>query len=130
MTTSEYITDHCRESLEKATASERYPLWKRSCDTIDDVTFALHGILRVMSAAHSGRHYLQTSNELYDENICHSSYFNTLKSRRRTNMMGALEKQSYQIHGETLSSLGFNYLQKFPELDEYHVEAAKIECPR
>ena len=40
------------------------------------------------------------------------------------NMMKSLAKQSYQIHSETLSSLGVNYLRPFPELDEYRVEAA------
>ncbi len=39
-------------------------------------------------------------------------------------MIKALEKQSYQLHSETLSSLGVNYLKQFPELDEYRVEAA------
>ncbi len=40
-------------------------------------------------------------------------------------MIKALEKQSYQLHSETLSSLGVNYLKQFPELDAYRVEAAK-----
>jgi len=123
-TIDEYITDHCKVSMEKAIASERFPLWKRSCDTIDDVTFSRHGLLRCISAAHSGRHYLQMTDEIYDESISHSSYFNALKSSRRMNMMKSLEKQSYQIHSETLSSLGVNYLKPFPELDEYRVEAA------
>ena len=124
MTTHEYITHHCHKSLENAMASERFPLWKRSCGIMNDVDFSLHGILRVLSAARSGRHYLQTTNEVYEKNIFHSSYFNALKSTRRMNMMKSLEKQSYQLHCTTLSSLGVNYLQQFPELDEYRVEAA------
>jgi len=124
ITTSEYITKHCDKSLKKASDLERFPLWKRACGILDDITFTHHGILRVMSASHSGRHYLQTTNEIYNESICHSSYFNALKSKRRMKMMIALEKQSYQIHTETLSALGVNYLKQFPELDEYRVEAA------
>jgi len=124
ITTSEYITEHCGKSLNKATHLVRFPLWKRACNTLDDVTFAHHGILRVMSASSSGRHYLQTADEIYKANVCHSSYFNALKSKRRMKMMIALEKQSYQIHTETLSALGVNYLKQFPELDEYRVEAA------
>jgi len=34
MTIEEYITDHCNVSMEKAIAAERFPLWKRSCDTL------------------------------------------------------------------------------------------------
>jgi hypothetical protein len=124
MTIEEYITDHCNVSMEKAIAAERFPLWKRSCDTIDDVTFSRHGLLRCISSVHSGRHYLQVTDEIYDETICHSSYFNALKSPRRMNMVKAIEKQSYKLQSELLSSLGINYLKQFPELDEYRVEAA------
>lgn len=123
-TMDEYITDHCNASREKAIAAERFPLWKRSCDIIDDVTFSRHGLLRCISTVHSGRHYLQITDEVYDETLSHSTYFNALKSSRRMNMMKALEKQSYQLHSETLSSLGVNYLEQFPELDDYRVEAA------
>jgi hypothetical protein len=124
MTIEEYITDHCNVSMEKAIAAERFPLWKRECETIDDVTFMRHGLRRCISAVHSGRHYLQVTDEIYDEIICHSSYFNALKSPRRMNMVKAIEKQSYQLQSELLSSLGINYLAQFPELDEYRVEVA------
>ncbi len=124
MTVEEYITDHCNVSMEKAIAAERFPLWKRSCDIIDDVMFTRHGLLRCISAVHSGRHYLQVTDEIHDETLCHSSYFNALKSPRRMNMLKAIEKQSYTLQSEALSSLGVNYLKPFPELDEYRVEAA------
>ena len=124
MTIEEYITDHCSVSMGNAIAAERFPLWKRSCDTIDDVTFSRHGLLRCISSVHSGRHYLQVTDEIYDETICHSSYFNALKSARRMSMVKAMEKQSYHLHSDTLSSLGIDYLKQFPELDEYRVEAA------
>jgi len=124
MSTEEYITDHCNVSIEKAIAAERFPLWNRSCDIIDDVTFSRHGLLRCISSVHSGRHYLQVTDEIYDEAICHSSDFNALKSPRRMNMVKAMEKQSYLLQSGILSSLGVNYLQQFPELDEYRVEAA------
>ncbi len=39
-TMDEYIADHCKASMEKAISAERFPLWKRSCDSIDDVTFS------------------------------------------------------------------------------------------
>ncbi len=124
MTAEEYITEHCKISMEKAIAAERFPLWKRSRDAIDDIAFSRHGLLRCISLAHSGRHYLQVTDEIYDETICHSSYFNALKSTRRMKMMQAMEKQSYQLQSEKLSSLDIDYLKQFPELEEYRVEAA------
>jgi hypothetical protein len=124
MTIKEYITEHCHLSMDKAMAAERFPLWKRACDTIDDINFTRHGLLRCISPVNSGRHYLQLTDEIYDEAICHSSYFNALKSARRMKMVKALEKQSYQRQSEILSSLGIDYLKQFPELDEYRVEAA------
>jgi len=42
-TMKEYITDHCKLSMEKAIDAQRFPLWKRSCEVIDDVMFASHG---------------------------------------------------------------------------------------
>lgn len=124
ITLEEHLTDHCSASMKNALAAERFPLWKRSCDTIDDVSFLRHGLFRCMSAAHSGRHYLQVTDEVNDEILRHSSYFNALKSPRRMKMVEATERQSYQLQDNTLSSLGINYLQQFPELDEYKVEAA------
>ncbi len=124
MTIEEYITDHCNLSLNKAIDAQRFPLWKRSCEIIDDVRFARHGLLRCISSVLSGRHYLQVTDEIYNETICHSSYFNALKSPRRMNMVKAIEKQSYRLHSEILSSLGVDYLKQFPELDEYRVQAA------
>lgn len=71
MTLEEYLTDHGNVSMEKALAAQRFPLWKRSCDTIDDVTFLRHGLFRCMSPVHSGRHYLQVVDEIIGETICH-----------------------------------------------------------
>ncbi|VAW49145.1 hypothetical protein MNBD_GAMMA03-124 [hydrothermal vent metagenome] len=123
MTTEEYITDHCRANLQKAIDAERFPSWKRACG-IDDLTFLCHGLRRCMSAIKSGCHYLQVTDEIYGKVICHSTYFNALKSPRRADMVKAVEKQSYQQQSASLSSLSINYLKPFPELDEYRVEAA------
>jgi hypothetical protein len=38
MTMKEYITEHCHLSMDIEIAVERFPLWKRSCDTIDDLS--------------------------------------------------------------------------------------------
>lgn len=124
LTLSEHIQQYSNESMERALLAERHPLWARSCPELKDIDFIRLGILRCISAVDSGRHFLQTNEELYGQLLPHSTYFKSLKSRRRSLMLEAFERQSYQLHAETLLSHGIDYLEAFPELDEYTVEAA------
>ncbi len=115
---------HCNESMEKALAAERHPIWQRACPEMTDIDFIRLGLFRCISAVDSGRHFIQTTEEVHGELLPHSTYFKSLKSSRRTRMLEAVEHQSYQIHGEHLASLGIDYLKSFSELNEYTVEAA------
>ncbi len=124
LTLSEYIHQHCNESMERALFAERHPLWVRSCPELNDIDFIRLGLLRCISAVDSGRHFLQTNEGIYGQLLPHSTYFKSLKSPRRTSMLEAFEQQSYRLHHETLLSQGIDYLKAFPELDEYTVEAA------
>jgi hypothetical protein len=119
-----YLISHCHQSMEGALSVKRYPLWKRACPELEDADFIRLGLLRCINAVDSGRHFLQTMEELLGESIPHSTYFKALKSSRRTNMLAAIEAQSYLLHSKALSSQGVNYLKSFPELDDYTVEAA------
>ncbi|HJO56583.1 MAG TPA: transposase, partial [Candidatus Scalindua sp.] len=110
--------------MELALAMERYPLWKRNCPEMSDIDFFHFGILRCISTVDSGRHFLQVTEQIYGEPVALSTYFKSLKSLRRTQMLAALEKQSYSINCKTLASNGIDYLQQFSELDQYTVEAA------
>ena len=124
ITLIDYLITHCHESMERALDAERYPAWLRSCPEMNDIDFIRFGLLRCISMVDSGRHFLQTTAELYGECLPHSTYFKSLKSSRRASMLEAIERQSYQIHCEQLASLGIDYLKAFPELDGYTVEAA------
>jgi hypothetical protein len=124
LTLRKQITQHLNDAMALALSSERYPLWKRDCPELKDVDFIELGLLRCISIVDSGRHFLQTADELYGEQRPLSTYFNSLKSSRRTNMLEAVEQQSYKIHCETLQSQGVDYLKEFSELAEYTVEAA------
>ncbi len=123
-TLHDHIIAHCQESMAKALAAERHPSWKRSCSGMNDIDFIRLGLLRSISAVDSGRHFLQTNEEIYGELLPHSTYFKSLKSARRMSMLEAIEKQSYALHCETMASQGIDYLKLFPELNEYQVEAA------
>ncbi|GFO76040.1 transposase, IS4 family [Bathymodiolus platifrons methanotrophic gill symbiont] len=120
----EHIHQHCNESMERALLAERHPLWARSCPELKDIDFIRLGLLRCISVVDSGRHFLQTNEQIYGQLLPHSTYFKSLKSHRRTSMLEAFEQQSYHLHAETLLSQGIDYLKEFPELDEYTIEAA------
>ncbi|GAW86468.1 conserved hypothetical protein [Bathymodiolus platifrons methanotrophic gill symbiont] len=120
----EHIHQHCNESMERALLAERHPLWARSCPELKDIDFIRLGLLRCISVVDSGRHFLQTNEQIYGQLLPHSTYFKSLKSHRRTSMLEAFEQQSYHLHAETLLSQGIDYLKAFPELDEYTIEAA------
>jgi len=124
MTLDEYITSHCFNSFEKALLAERYPTWKHSCPEISDVNFIRLGMFRCMGAGNSGLHFLQSTNTVHNELYASSTYFNALSSGRRTKMLKAVEKESLKIYSEQLALYGIDYLQQFPELAEYTVEAA------
>ena len=114
-----YLLTHCNESMERALAAERHPVWQRSCPEMNDIDFIRLGLLRSISAVDSGRHFIQTTEEVHGELLPHSTYFKSLKSSRRTCMLEAIEHQSYNIHCEHLASYGIDYLKSFPELDAH-----------
>ena len=123
-TLNDFILDHCNQSMENALFAERHPLWKRLCPELSDIDFIHLGILRCISPVDSGRHFLQTADEIHDHQRPLSTYFKSLKSPRRVTMLEAVEQQSYDLYSETLSSHRIDYLKSFPELNGYTVLAA------
>ena len=99
-------------------------MWKRLCPELQGIDFIHLGLLRCISQVDSGRHFLQTAEEVYGEQVSHSTYFKSIKSSRRTRMLVAVELQRYERHCATLSSHGTDYLTSFPEISEYTVMAA------
>ncbi|MFT5635653.1 MAG: hypothetical protein ACI89T_001107 [Cognaticolwellia sp.] len=121
---NEHIITHYNESMQKALSAERHPSWTRACPEMSDIDFTRCGLMRCISTVNSGRHFLQTADNVYGEQLPLSTYFNSLKSPRRRKMLEALEAQSYQRHTNTLDECEIDYLKQFPELKQYTVEAA------
>jgi hypothetical protein len=121
--TKDHIRQHCAQSIQSALNATQYTTWERNCTGVTDLDFVNSGISRCITIADSGRHFLQTSEEL-GEKITHSNYYVNLKSRRRTDMLKAVEEQSYRINCNKLQKLGIDYLEQFNELKGYTVEAA------
>ena len=124
ITLLDYIAEHCEKSIDRALLLARRPLWKRSCPDLSDKDFIRLGLLRGISPVDSGRHFLQLNEEVYGEICPHSTYFKALKSSRRMEMLKATEKQSYEIHCESMILEGVDYLKQFEELNDYTVYAA------
>ena len=70
---NDYLLAHCNESMERALAAERHPAWQRSCPEMNDIDFIRLGLLRCISVVDSGRHFLQTTEEIHGELLPHST---------------------------------------------------------
>ncbi|WP_221900432.1 hypothetical protein [Bathymodiolus platifrons methanotrophic gill symbiont] len=53
--------------MERALLAERHPLWARSCPELKDIDFIRLGLLRCISVGDSGRHFLQTNEQIYGQ---------------------------------------------------------------
>jgi len=123
ITTTNYIESHSIQSMQSALNATQYTTWERKCHEVSDLDFSNSGIYRCILFDDSGRHHLQTLEEL-DQRMTHSNYYACLKSSRRTDMLKAVAEESYKIHSQEMKDLGVNYLEQFSEFDDYVVEAA------
>ena len=62
--------------MDNALLAERYPLWKRLCPELKNIDFIHLGLQRCIGQADNGSHFLQTAEEVYGEQVPHSTYFN------------------------------------------------------
>jgi len=120
----DFIRQHCIDSMENALTAVRYTTWERNCPEFTDTDFVYMGLLRCITPVDSGRHFIQNTVQQHNFPCPHSTYFNALHSRRRTDMLKAVSMESYKLVCSAASELGINYLDHFPELDGYDVEAA------
>lgn len=121
---SDFFKEHIEASMDKAIASERYPIWIRECSELSDVKFIYMGLLRCLTPVDSGRHFIQNSSQQLELDCPHSTYFKSLYSSRRTGMLKAVSDASYSSLCSYADKAGIDYLSNFPELDGYTVEAA------
>ena len=124
LTFSDLISQHIDKSMELALSAERYPLWKRACPELADIDFIRLGLQRCITAVDSGRHFLQITDDIHNEQVPLTTYFNALASARRMDMLKVVEQHSYQLHCQMLEEQGIDYLRPYPELNEYSIEAA------
>ena len=94
---NEYIMQHCQKSMDDALSSVRYTTWERKCPEFSDTEFVQMGLLRCITSVDSGRHFIQNAEELHNASCPHSTYFNSLHSQRRKEMLKDVSMASYSL---------------------------------
>ena len=79
---------------------------------VDDFKFLRCGVQRTLGQSASGRDFLQTYREVFEESLARSSFFDSLHSPRRRGMLAELNTQLVL----RASSGGEDLLARFPEL--------------
>jgi len=95
---------------------------------LDDFRFLRLGVCRVLSQSASGRDFIQQAREIFKEDLARSSFFDSLHSDRRRNLLGQLNAQLVRRAGRGLDDLlsGFPELRGVPvfAVDGHHIEHA------
>jgi len=95
---------------------------------LDDFRFIRLGVCRVLSQSASGRDFIQQAREIFKEDLARSSFFDSLHSDRRRNLLGQLNSQLVRRAGKGLDDLlsGFPELREVPvfAVDGHHIEHA------
>lgn len=85
-----------------------------NCPRITDEEFLRLGSLRVLSQGKSGRDFLQQQQEIFDADLKRSSFFATLHSKRRRDLLSECSLQLYLRGSNQLE--GKDLLGRFPQL--------------
>lgn len=95
---------------------------------LDDVRFVELGVCRVLSQSASGRDFIQQAREVFKEDLARSTFFDSLHSQRRCQLLDHLNTQLVRRTGPGLEDLlaGFPELRKTPvfAVDGHHIEHA------
>ena len=99
----------------------------RGCAAVDDVSFALLAVLRVLENSKTGRDFIQTHGIPTNPSLTRSNYFDGLSSPRRLKMFIALDRElqrqqlpPLRAHDDRLAHLS--------ELDKMEIWAGDGHC--
>jgi len=114
------LNDEIKRILEHSLGYSRS---SRQCETLSDLDYLLTHVKRVIGKKYSsGRDYLQSIKDDKDaQSIPKTSYFSSLQSTRRRNMVSECEQALYKIVSLDLQKSGIDHFKKFPELDDFDI---------
>jgi len=95
---------------------ENYSRQKIDCREISDADFLRLGCWRILSLAQSGRDFIQQQQEVFDSELKRSSFFATLHSGRRRNLLIECSWQLYLQGSRELCRQSDDLLATFTEL--------------
>jgi len=96
----------------------------RKCDRLPDTVLIPACLKRVISQNQSGREFLQTLDEVDNQKVPRSTFFDALQSPRRLLSVRETSDQYYRLLSEQLTCSGIDYLADFPEIQDYDVLSA------
>ena len=99
---------------------KNYSRSTRPCPVISDEDFVRRGFLRTLSQAKSGRDFLQHQAEVFNEPLARASFFDSLHSIRRRDLLLELNSQFYL---QPRPNAPEDLLAPFPELADRAVWA-------
>jgi len=106
-------------AYEMARDAERHPDWIRKCQVISDIDFLLFSILRATIQVKSGLHFLQHLDQVLEQQVASSTWFDANESERRARMVMAVTPFFNKLLQKEISDQGVNHLKDFNELDDY-----------
>jgi len=93
----------------------------RKCSSLPDLDLIVNGVLRVCSPVVSGRDFLQYIDDSGITKIPRATFFDALSSKRRRLVVRDYSRQLYEHLNLKLAELKVNYLESFPELEDFNV---------
>lgn len=95
---------------------------------LDDFRFVQLGVCRILSQSASGRDFIQQAREVFKDDLARSTFFDSLHSERRCQLLDTLNTQLVRRTGPGLDDLlsGFPELRAVPvfAVDGHHIEHA------
>jgi hypothetical protein len=99
---------------------KNYSRLMRDCPCISDREFLSLGFLRTLSQARSGRDFLQQQQEVFENDVQRSSFFDSLHSNRRLQF---LSEVGWELYARGRQGQQTDLLESFPELRDRRVWA-------
>lgn len=96
----------------------------RKCSSLPDIEFIMLGLSRMYKEYQSGRDFLQSEEEMNDNEVARSTFFDAFQSERRQNLLVDVHRVYCDLLNRAVADCGTNYFSDFPELNDYEIYSA------
>ena len=114
-----------REIIEKQIETcMSYSRYGRKCPSLPDIEFIMLGLSRMYKEYQSGRDFLQAEEEMNDNEVARSTFFDAFQSERRQNLIADVHRVYCDLLNKAVADRGTNYFSDFTELNDYEIYSA------